>query len=153
MLRSEIKRSSILTLLHQPTTKFPMKCVGENLWLRHGRYYAQLKKSGKDIWKSLKTSDRNSAEAQGHALKQQPDSRKELKRVFEKHMDRWAARYMGPRNRLRTGGGSPKESRSQPPPSSVPKTTDSGWSPTVGPRILAGRITLKSETTADFPCC
>ena len=40
-----------------------MKCVGENLWLSHGRYYARLKKSGKDIWKSLKTSDSNIAKA------------------------------------------------------------------------------------------
>ena len=40
-----------------------MRRVGENLWLRHGRYYARLKKSGKDIWKSLKTSDRNIADA------------------------------------------------------------------------------------------
>ncbi|MCC7518922.1 MAG: hypothetical protein IT578_07035 [Verrucomicrobiae bacterium] len=40
-----------------------MRRVGENLWLRHGRYYARLKKSDKDIWKSLKTSDRNIADA------------------------------------------------------------------------------------------
>ncbi|MCC7518282.1 MAG: site-specific integrase [Verrucomicrobiae bacterium] len=46
-----------------------VKCVGENLWLRHGRYYARLKKAGKDIWKSLKTSDRNIADARLLAFK------------------------------------------------------------------------------------
>ncbi|MCC7518814.1 MAG: tyrosine-type recombinase/integrase [Verrucomicrobiae bacterium] len=45
------------------TNRVAMKCVGENLWLRHGRYYARLKKSGKDIWKSLRTVDRNIAAA------------------------------------------------------------------------------------------
>ncbi len=37
--------------------------VGENLWLRHGWYYARLKKNGKDIWKTLETADRNIANA------------------------------------------------------------------------------------------
>ncbi|MDD2709964.1 MAG: hypothetical protein PHV34_18430 [Verrucomicrobiae bacterium] len=31
------------------TGNMELKCVGENLWLGHGRYYARLKKSGKDI--------------------------------------------------------------------------------------------------------
>jgi len=39
------------------------KRVGENLFLRHGIYYALFKKSGKQIWKSLRTRDRNIARA------------------------------------------------------------------------------------------
>ncbi len=39
------------------------RCVDENLWLRHGRHYARLKRGGKDIWKALKTSDHNIAKA------------------------------------------------------------------------------------------
>lgn len=49
--------------MKQQSTEPEVKRVGENLLLRHGRYYARLKKSGKDIWKSLKTSDRSIAEA------------------------------------------------------------------------------------------
>ncbi len=40
-----------------------MKRVGENLFLRHGIYYALLKKGGNQIWKSLRTTDRNIAKA------------------------------------------------------------------------------------------
>ncbi len=46
-----------------------MKRVGENLWLRHGRYYARLKKGGKDIWRSLKTQDRNIAKSKLESLR------------------------------------------------------------------------------------
>ena len=49
--------------MQAPSEAANAKCVAENLWLRHGRYYARLKKSGKDIWKSLKTADRNIAQA------------------------------------------------------------------------------------------
>ena len=47
----------------QPKVAVSIKRVGENLFLRHGVYYALIKKGGKQIWKSMRTKDRNIARA------------------------------------------------------------------------------------------
>lgn len=50
-------------------TKF--KRVAQNLYIHSGVYYAVLKKAGKQIWRSLKTSDRNVANAKLETLRHQ----------------------------------------------------------------------------------
>ena len=47
------------------------KRVRENLFLRHGVYYALFKKGGKQIWKSLRTRDTNIARAALEDLRRQ----------------------------------------------------------------------------------
>ncbi len=47
------------------------KRVAQNLYIHSGVYYAVLKKAGKQIWRSLRTSDRNIAHARLETLRQQ----------------------------------------------------------------------------------